>query len=418
MKKDKYRNRLGSVLLLNEFIFRYYQRLGQKRENGSLVASVSLGFPVDILCAFDIVPMYPQNHAAMYATLGQAGKILDMVEEKGYLPDICSEVKISLGTLLHDCQLSFRMPKPDCVLAATNVCRSMVKFAETISRELNIPFHLHDMPFQIEYSHAKHAVEYVVAQFGDLIQFLVKLTGKKLNIQKLTRCLRLSAEASAAWHDILSFGATVPAPFDAMDIYRHMFPLITSRGSARTVEYYKMLRYEVIHRVEKGIGAVNDEQYRLMWDYLPVYHKMNFFSRILSKRKAAVVSSTFFYPVSGGRCRASVIEDALFRPKAQRLVKGLASNHLALYPNISLQQKASMIKQLAERYHVHGIIIHCDRSCKPQSLPQYEIKNILERDLKMPCLLIDADSVDPRFFSEEQIVTRIEAFLERLSRNS
>jgi benzoyl-CoA reductase/2-hydroxyglutaryl-CoA dehydratase subunit BcrC/BadD/HgdB len=29
-------------------------------------------------------------------------------------------------------------------------------------------------------------------------------------------------------------------------------------------------------------------------------------------------------------------------------------------------------------------------------------------------LLIDSDSVDPRFFSEEQVVTRMEAFLECL----
>ncbi len=41
---------------------------------------------------------------------------------------------------------------------------------------------------------------------------------------------------------------------------------------------------------------------------------------------------------------------------------------------------------------------------------------MLRRKFGIKSLLIDGDSVDPRFFSERQVTTRIEAFMEALTR--
>jgi benzoyl-CoA reductase/2-hydroxyglutaryl-CoA dehydratase subunit BcrC/BadD/HgdB len=96
------------------------------------------------------------------------------------------------------------------------------------------------------------------------------------------------------------------------------------------------------------------------------------------------------------------------------MLESLAKDIMQLYPNTGLDQKFQTIKDLVEKFSIDGVLIHCDRSCKPQSLPQYQMKNMIEKELGVHCLLIDSDSVDPRFFSEEQIVTRLEAFLECL----
>lgn len=413
MAIKRYRNRLKSVFILNEHIFEYYKTLANAHKNGKLIASLSLGFPAELLHVFDIIPMYPQNHAAMYATLGHSRRTIDEIEGKGYLSDICSEVKISLGTLLHDLQLSFKLPKPDLVLASTNVCRSMSKFAEIVSSELNVPYFLVDIP-HVSGSIPDYYIQHTVVQFKELIRFLEETSGKKLDLAKLQKTLELSFQASKLWMEILELSTVTPSPIDALDIYRHMFPLLTLRGTQRAMEYYKILRHEVYDRVNDEVGAVVDEKYRLLWDYLPIYHKMNFLSRILSKRGAAIATSTFFFPLPIDTCEICYEEVPIYRKSYEEMLESLAKDIMQLYPNTGLEQKFQTMKELVEKFSIDGILIHCDRSCKPQSLPQYQMKNMIEKELGVHCLLIDSDSVDPRFFSEEQIVTRLEAFLECL----
>ena len=93
------------------------------------------------------------------------------------------------------------------------------------------------------------------------------------------------------------------------------------------------------------------------------------------------------------------------------MLKAQVKDFMRLYPGTSLRQKVQTIKSITEKFSIDGIIIHCCQTCKPQSLPQYEMKNIIQTELGIPCLVIDSDSVDPRLFSEAQTVTRLEAFL-------
>jgi benzoyl-CoA reductase/2-hydroxyglutaryl-CoA dehydratase subunit BcrC/BadD/HgdB len=56
--------------------------------------------------------------------------------------------------------------------------------------------------------------------------------------------------------------------------------------------------------------------------------------------------------------------------------------------------------------------MHSNRSCKPYSFGQLDIQRIVREERGLPSLMIEADMVDERFFSESQIETRIDAFME------
>ena len=58
--------------------------------------------------------------------------------------------------------------------------------------------------------------------------------------------------------------------------------------------------------------------------------------------------------------------------------------------------------------------MHSNRSCRPYSFGQYDLQKIVEREKGIPSLMIEADMVDDRSFSESQVATRIEAFIEML----
>ena len=75
---------------------------------------------------------------------------------------------------------------------------------------------------------------------------------------------------------------------------------------------------------------------------------------------------------------------------------------------------AEIVLSMIDKYEVDGIVMHSNRSCKPYSLGQYDIQKIVERERGIPSLMIEADMVDERSFSESQIETRIEAFIEMI----
>lgn len=398
-----YHNRLKSTIILNQYLLEYYKELANAHKDGKLVASVTLGFPSEILYAFDIIPMYPENHSALYSALGKTGETISQVETKGWSTTICSHIKLGFGALLYDLQLNLRLPRPDIVVASSNICKSMAKSSEVIGKFLDIPYFLLDIPFAAESTLPWHHVQYVIDQYKELIAFLERVTGKALNYKRFQEIEGLSVQAIRLWRQILELSATVPTPMDAWQAQVHMLPFICLRGTATAVAYYKTLRNELLDRVKRGIGAVANEKYRLLWEFMPIYHKMDFFSRFLAERGASIVTNSFLFPLlDRSACDGQVFS---------KMVKARVKDFMKLYPSISLREKVQTIKSITEKFSIDGIIIHCCQTCKPQSLPQYEMKNIIQTELGIPCLVIDSDSVDPRFFSEAQIATRLETFL-------
>ena len=92
----------------------------------------------------------------------------------------------------------------------------------------------------------------------------------------------------------------------------------------------------------------------------------------------------------------------------------LAECHTRIYLNIGVDEMARQVIEMAEKYGVDGIVMHSNRSCKPYSFGQYDIQRIVREKLGIPTLMIEADMVDERSFSESQIETRIDAFIEVL----
>ena len=84
--------------------------------------------------------------------------------------------------------------------------------------------------------------------------------------------------------------------------------------------------------------------------------------------------------------------------------------------NQSLQMRAETIVDLVRRFDVDGVVFHSNRSCKPYSLGQYDIRSIVTERTGVPGLLIEADMCDTRAYTEGPIKTRIQAFMETLAR--
>lgn len=90
----------------------------------------------------------------------------------------------------------------------------------------------------------------------------------------------------------------------------------------------------------------------------------------------------------------------------------MAEAYTRIYLNIGVDQMADQVLEMIRLYQVDGFVMHSNRSCKPYSFGQLDIMRIVREKAGIPVLMLEADMVDPRSFSQAQAETRIDAFME------
>jgi benzoyl-CoA reductase/2-hydroxyglutaryl-CoA dehydratase subunit BcrC/BadD/HgdB len=206
------------------------------------------------------------------------------------------------------------------------------------------------------------------------------------------------------WRQVLDTCINRPAPMSAFDAFFHLALIVTLRGTQTVVDYYTGLLAEMKTRVAEGIAAVPEERYRLLWDNLPVWYRTRWLSEKFAAHGACLVADTY----------TSAWCNNMQYLKEDHFLDSMAEGYTRVYLNISVDQMAENILQMIAKYDVDGLVMHSNRSCKPYSLGQYDIQQIIQRKSGIATMMIEADMVDERSFSESQIETRIEAFMEVL----
>jgi benzoyl-CoA reductase/2-hydroxyglutaryl-CoA dehydratase subunit BcrC/BadD/HgdB len=190
----------------------------------------------------------------------------------------------------------------------------------------------------------------------------------------------------------------------AFDAFFHLALIVTLRGTQTAIDYYRQLLEEMQSRIQEGIGAVPEEKYRLLWDNLPVWYRTRWLSDRFAAHGACLVADTYTSAWCGSM---QYIDPADF-------IATMAEGYTRIYLNIGVDQMAEQVLAMIDKYDVQGMVMHSNRSCKPYSFGQYDIQRIIQERRGIPTLILEADMVDERSFSEAQIDTRIDAFMEML----
>lgn len=104
-----------------ELIARHYLE-GRYANLRKKVAWVTSGAPVELLKALDFYVLYPENHGAICGTVRKASDLCTEAENAGYSRDLCSYARTDIGALLSGKTPVGKLPKPDLLVACTNIC--------------------------------------------------------------------------------------------------------------------------------------------------------------------------------------------------------------------------------------------------------------------------------------------------------
>jgi bcr-type benzoyl-CoA reductase subunit B len=392
----KCRRRLKEIMTRHYLLARYAQ-------GARPVAWVTSGAPVELLRVFDFYTIYPENHGALCGAQKLGPELCSAAEERGYHQDLCAYARIDLGVCFSGQTPVGKLPRPDVLFVANNICQTVVYWYKALARTWKIPLVLFDTPYNFAQI-TDSDITYMVRQLEEMIPTLEQVSKKRFRQQKFREIIRSAKKASLTWGEILATMKARPAPMTIFDAFVHLAPIVSLRGLPVALDYYRILLDELKDRAARGIGAIADERRRLMWDNIAIWYKVRDFANLFARHGMNFVTAT--YTNAWAETAGDMDEQKPFESMARTYSRVILNNNL--------NHRLKLMQQLIQDYAVDGLVIHSARSCKPYSVGQYDLKRILMQRCKVPAVIIDADIADARVYSEEQTRSRLDAFFETL----
>jgi len=406
------RKKIEATKLMGKYMSDYFYELDRasKSADEKVVWCTSVG-PSELLLSMGFKVYYPENHGALLGTSRLAAEVIPNANALGYSPDICSYLTSDIGAFVKGITPLSKVfegiesvPKPDVLIYNTNQCRDVKDWFAWYARELNVPslgIYTHRNPTEINES----IVPSIAKQIESLVEPLEKISGSKFDMAKLKKVVALSRECSELWKEVLETASSNPSPFTFFDGTIHMGPAVVLRGTEEAVEYYKVLLKELKERVKNGEGAVEDEQFRIYWEGMPVWGRLRPHSELFANLKACVLASTY--------CNSWIFTD--FDPEDP--FASMAKAYTELFIVKSDEAKEKYMKRMIDIFKIDGIVFHDAKTCPNNSNNRYGMPERLTKDTGVPSLTINGDLNDLRLISDEQTNTNIEAFIEQLEEN-
>ena len=391
---------LESVRKLRELMSLHYLK-GRHADGAVPVAWVTSGFPIEVLRPLGFHAVYPENHAALCGVQRIVPELSDAAEKEGYSRDLCSYARTDLGSVLTGRTPVGRLPRPDLLACCTNICQTVLYWYRALAAHFRVPLVLVDTPF-VYGDGRPHHLGYVRDQLQEFVEVAERVAGRKVDPGELARATALAREGTDLWGQCLAFGKARPAPWTGIDGFFHMAPIVALRGTEECNAYYRLLRDELDDRVRRGIGGIREERHRLLWDNLPVWFAVRELSTLLAERGFNFVCTSY--------TNAWAEAGSQVDPADPLGSAALAYSHIIL--NQDLRNRMGILRRLASEYRVDGAVLHSDRSCKPYSIGQVDLKEELSRELSIRVLLLEADHGDARAYAAEQGENRLVAFME------
>ena len=388
------------------YIRKFYEDAHKAKAEKRPVAWVTSTFPVEILLAMDVFPVWPENYASVCAARQVSVRLCEAFERQGFSRDLCSYARCVIGSLFDTSELpESGLPKPDFLVASTGACDTHMKWFQIVSRILKCPLFLLDAPYDILGADSEnlesHHIRQYVSQLEELIAFLEKQTCTKLDKNKLRETVSLSDRTSMLWGQIQDYRKTIPSPMDARDAFSAVFFMLCIPGTRMATDFYERLREEVKTRAENKVGVIADEKYRLIWDNLPLWFNLQIFEH-LNSLGAVVVAETFSHVWMG-------------RLNPSKPLESLARKYLPNFANASIDRKVNLVMELVKDFSADGVILPTNWGCRMMSVNETIVKNAVYEKLGVPSLILDVDSTDWRSYNDTQVKAKIEGFLEILS---
>jgi benzoyl-CoA reductase subunit B len=371
--------------------------LNAKQQNGFLAAH-TIFFPVEVLYAMGITPLH--NEVTTWTTAMLLGNQMDFITagaEAGLAPEICSPHRGLAGGYFKK-----MLPQPDAVLWTNLICDNTAKSGEYIAELTGAPSFFLDHPFD----NSALENQYMQYELQSMITFLEKTSGRKMDWDKLSLSVAEMNKQIKLQTEIAELRKARPSPMSS----RRYLELLTIdymfTGQPEATQYLTMLKDELAEKVQKGVGAVNPEKFRLMTLFIPPLHLLPFIDGLFTEFGAvSAVEPLFSFwkyePLDPTKPLESVAKKSFLIPEARTMYGPLGD------------ETRQEIMDRAREYQVDGAIYYAFIGCRHTCATIKMFKDLLN-DMDVPVLTLDCDIADPTVNSQSEVRQKMEQFFELL----
>ena len=376
----------------------HYEKMFRAKENGELIAWQQLCVFPELFIAMDILNVCPEElpkYTGIY-DWEATSKVLD--KSKQLMPEyICSANRYMVASLMEGI-----VPAPDLIVHASQPCDSGAGAYPAVASYLKIPMFSFDIPYWSD----ERTYGYIASQMPSLVGFLEKMTGRKLDYDKLRQVIEYSNQAQIYKNAIYDLGKTVPCPYGGKLLHRMEQAWRELTGTPGIVDYFRVIYEFAKDNVDKGQGFLPEEKTRL--GYLYVQHGIygDLVDWMEDEYQANIVID-YMTPEKFKIFEDLSTPEKMFKALAYKLANmpmGWQSRGPASY---YLDGMVNMCRS----FKVDGGIFAGHVACKQSWAMISLLRDRLRDELSIPVLAFDYDLFDPRVAPKEEVREKLDTFL-------
>jgi benzoyl-CoA reductase/2-hydroxyglutaryl-CoA dehydratase subunit BcrC/BadD/HgdB len=382
----------------------YVERIANAKDEGKWVASHGTQQPLEILEAMDVRGVFNEFWGVVsdIVRLESVPQAMSVSASTGTPGEVCSFFR-NMDGLMH----AGKWPRSDMFLYAASVCDNVKSF-HTLGRRYGIP------SFGLERSYlpyTAHAIEFWKNEYKRLIAFLEEQTGKKMDYDRLKEVVARSYRLTELHIEIDKLVANVPCPLSPECFSGTLVAIRLLPGTQKGIDFLTELRDELKERVDKGIGAIENERFRVLWSSFTPFFDPTLMSFMQQKYGAVSVADM----LSTWRVDANLNAKWMLDPEdplgnlAYRTV--LAPGNCQYSSGIDV---GAVLSDKCRRFKVDAAIFNNNWGCKTGAGYGPIIKDELMRQVKVPTLTLHCDVLDHTFISRAEIESQMDSFFEML----
>ncbi len=390
-----------------DYTLRFYQEGAEARSRNKPMAHLGALGPTELLYSMGFQLTMPENYVTICCAKQMAGPFCETAEERGFSRDICSYSRCGLGMLYQENGPYGAMPKPDLVVGSTGLCDPYVKWWETWAKEYDVPFYLLDMPFNFTGELQEHELEWMASSLKGLAAFVEEHKLGKFNYDKFQEAVALSARAMDSFWEVYELKKAIPCPRGLREIAGDLFYSVSSLGRPEAAEYYSLLAEDTRERVRYKIGALPEEKFRIFYDNIPVWYRLQLID-YLSERGAVIPMDSYI----GLIWLASYFDGRRMDP--EKPWESVALRIWSCVHNFGPEANLKRCAKIVQDWHCDGAIFFSNSSCISVTGVVTDKAQYLKEEFGTPSMAFQAEMADPRSLAEAQVTAQMDVFLEVL----
>ncbi len=326
---------------------------------------------------------------------------IDIAENNGVPPDVCSLPKCTMGVAL-----AGQMPPAQALISSNLPCDGGMASYTLMERKFKVPTFRLDIPHHFYNDRAR---TYFVGELRRMIKWLETHTPGKMDWDKLARICEERNRMVEYELDLWDMIKTRPAPLAAEPIYlSHLWGANLMPGYPETTRLFKQLVALARKNQQDGIGAIKEEKFRaLLWNP-PLLHAVDLFNWAETAYGVSLIIDSMSYNRRDPYIDTSSEESMLYGI-GMNLMEGPMARHTRGPAENYLDDIFDMVK----RFDLDMLWVAGHVGCKNTAALNGVLREKC-REQGVPLLIINYDLSDPRIVSKEGIFEQVNHFMENI----